>query len=174
MWLFQKSFKEFTSFVPHSLSTRFSYFYSVLFYNNFIYFYIWYGTYLYYSLSTATKLLYNLQKQVLGQPFQICESYKILSTAWVARKTNILPLPPLSSYFACAMLSKQDNAHLTLQITLCHLPLKPHTTNMNELQFSLQQANHYLVKKLPFTAYLFTPVTHFNLNSTFSQPFESR
>ena len=110
----------------------------ILFYNNFIHSYRSYGAHFYYSLfaASATKPLYNLQKLTLGQvckPFQVCESFKIISNAWVARKTNVYLYHSFSliSLLSVHMLSKQDNAHLTLQIALCHLPLKPRTTNIN-------------------------------------------
>ena len=78
---------------------------SKYYYYNYIHPYIIYGVHLYYPLSRSihTDPLYILQKKALRL---IClddqtTKTKTLSTKFVVKKTNILPLPSLSSYFTC-------------------------------------------------------------------------
>ena len=112
---------------------------SILFYNNFIRSYISYGAHLYYSLSSAsaTKPLFNLQKQAFRQvcnPFRKLNSHiKHLVIHGLHARPMFFPYhsSPLILPVPVHMLSKQGNAHLTLQVTVCHLLSRPHATKIN-------------------------------------------
>ena len=77
---------------------------AIKYYNNFIHPYLTYGISLYYPLSplTLTKPLHILQNRTLRL---VCGSQqkrkKTLSNLFIAHSTNVLPLPHLSTYFAC-------------------------------------------------------------------------
>ena len=89
--------------------------------------------------------------------FEKLNFHKMLGNTWVARKTNVLPLPLLSSV-SVHMLSKQGNAHLTLQVTLCHLLSRPHATNITYP--ALITISSIIIWLVATTHYLFHYVGH--------------
>ena len=109
----------------------------------------------------------NYLKQALHQvckPSPKLNSHKIimLGNAWVARRTNVRPLPLLSSYFALvsahAIKTGQCSSYITLQVTLCCLLSRPRVTNINYP--ALTTISSIIIWLVPTTHCLFHYVGH--------------
>ena len=124
----------------------------ILFYNNFIHCYniIWCSSVLFTVLSFCDQIFLQPAKTSSPPSLQAISKlnfHKMLGNTWVESKTNDLPLPLLSSYFACVSAHTIKTGQCPSYITSHFVPSSFKATRYQHKPPSshYSKLNHYLV-----------------------------